>query len=166
MYISKALSKVVQLERGIAKLYTDALADTDDVQLARALETLAAESQLHVRQLESHYGTSGKAIVIVGEGIKELLSLLSRCIVKVKEDADPVAVLQAGIEIEGYMEHLYKGLSYTYEFEEDLAESRGEAEEATVKSSEVFRRMAADERRHQAALQGLASGIAEECRGR
>ena len=131
------------------------------LQLARALETLAAESQLHVRQLESHYGTSGKAIVIIGEGIKELLSLLSRRIIKVKEGADPVAVLQAGIEIEGYMEHLYKGLSYTYESEEELDKSLGEAEGGTLKSSEVFGRMAADERGHKNSLQWLASRIAE-----
>ncbi len=156
MDISKVLTDVILLERGMRKQYEDIAADADNAEIAKTLRILASESEDHARDLESRHGISVKS-QITGEGVEGLLSLLSGRIAKLKEKVSPAEVLQEGIEIEGYMEELYKGLADNYELEEQLGEVLSEVQQAALKLSEVFRKIAADERQHQDMLQGLLS---------
>ena len=85
---------------------------------------------------------------------------MSERINKVKEKTNPVEILREGIEIERYMEHLYKGLADNYELEAQLGESLGQVQEGALKASKVLGEIAVDEKRHQDVLKRLALQIA------
>jgi len=160
MDISKILKDVILLERGLRKMYEGIAIDKgkENAELAKVVRVLASESEAHARKLESRYGILVKAEA-VDEGVKGLLSMLSGNIAKVKEQALPVEVLREGIKVEGYMEQLYKELADNYEAEEQLGELSVEVQGSGLKPSELFREIAADERKHQQMLQRLAPRI-------
>ena len=157
----KVLTNLVQLERDVARLYADTASDVDNVQVAGVLKLLASESEAYARRLESRYVTL-EVTKTIGQGVRGLLSLLSTRITELKENVNPIDVLQEGIEIEGRMERVYEELSESAEFEQKLGEALDKHHEETLKASEVFRAIAEDKRRHQEALQRLLSRMAEE----
>lgn len=161
MDISKIISEVILLKRGVKELYEEIAADKekDNTEIANALRILAMDSEEHTRKLESQYEIFEKPEAI-SEGVKGLLSLSSERINKVKEKTNPVEILREGIEIERYMEQLYKGLADNWELEAQLGESLGQVQEGALKASKVFGEIAADEKRHQDILKRLALQIA------
>jgi bacterioferritin (cytochrome b1) len=156
MDVSKILKEVILLERGVKKMYEEIARDKvkDNVEIAKVLGILARESEDHAKELESRYGIFVKAET-VNVGVNSLLSVLSESMAKLKMITKPVEVLHEGIKIEGYMEQLYKGLADNYETEENLERFILEIEEKSLKPSELFRKIAADEREHQQMLQRL-----------
>lgn len=158
MDISKILTDVILLERGLKTLYENIAANTDNAETARTLRILSTESGAHAKVLESRYQKFVKSEV-VDKGSKDLLSLLSERIAKMNEKAGPVEVLREGIEIEGHMEQLYKGLADNYKQEEEFDKSLGKVQKEAPKIVEIFMQIAADERRHQHILQSYVSKI-------
>ena len=136
--------------------------EKENKEIGRVLRILAKESEVHAKKLESRYGIFIKAEAI-DEGVTSLLSLMSERIANLKDKVLPVEVLWEGIKLEGYMEQLYKGLAENYENEEQMDEILLEVqkEETDLKPSELFKEIAADEKKHQEMLQRLAPRIVE-----
>ena len=158
MEFSQILQDVVALERGIKKLYSDIAEDMPNDEISKVLLILAYESGTHAQRVESQYKVVGKPDTIT-DGVTTFLLLIKDRISKIKEKADPVNVLREGIEIEGYMEKMYADLATSYETEEQLGEFLGEKHEVAVKAKELFRKISADEKKHQVMLQEIGKKI-------
>ena len=159
MDISKVLTEIILLERGIKDLYADMAANTDNTESARMLRLLSRESEYHAQQLESRYDIKVKRESI-DEGVAGLLSLISETINKIREKTSLTEILQEGIEIEGYMEKFYRELAANYKLDENLDKSLKRKEEAS-KISNLLIHIAADERNHQDMLKKYMSKIAK-----
>lgn len=161
MEISKVLEDVILLERGVKDLYTEIASDTENPDTAKILRILAAESEAHAKVLESRYGTLANP-ASVDEGVKGFLSLLGERISKIKGKTEPSLVLREGIEIEKYLEELYKGLADNYRTEERVGRSLGKDQKEASRISEIFDKISSDERRHRDLLRKHASQILKE----
>lgn len=157
MDISKVLTEIILLERGIKNLYADIAANTSNTESAKILRLLSRESEFHAQQIESRYDIKVEP-ESVDEGVTGLLSLISETINKVKEKTSPAEILQEGIEIEVYMEQFYEELAADHELDGKLAKSQKTKEE-TSKISNLLRKIAEDERNHQNMLKNYLSKI-------
>jgi rubrerythrin len=158
MEFSQIVQDVVVLERSIKEFYSDIAENMPNEEISKVLLILAYESGTHAERVESQYKVIGKPETITA-GVTTFLSLIKDRISKIKEKADPVDVLREGIEIEGYMEKMYADLANSYETEEQLGEFLGEKHEVTVKAKELFRKISADEKKHQVMLQKIGQKI-------
>ncbi|MBW2063327.1 MAG: hypothetical protein JRJ03_00200 [Deltaproteobacteria bacterium] len=149
------------MERGVKDLYTEIARNTENPDTAKILRILAAESEAHAKVLELRYGTFGNP-ASMDEGVKGLLSLLGERIRKIKRKIEPSLVLQEGIEIEKYMEELYKGLADNYKMEAQVMKSLGKEQKDASKIGEIFDRISSDERRHRDILEKHASQMLKE----
>lgn len=158
MDVSKVLEDVVLLERGVKNLYAEIAGRTENAETASILRILAAESEAHAKTLEARYGVSGKTSSR-NEGVKGLLSLLRERISNIRNKTEPSEILREGIAIEDYMEKLYTELADSYKMGEQVDILLDKKQEEALKVSEIFRQIAADERRHRHMLQEYASQI-------
>ena len=160
MDVSRVLQDVVLLERGVKQLYADAAREKmkDNAEVAKVLGLLARESETHAKEVEAAYGVSGKTRT-GSEGVKSLLSVLGQSMAELRGSTKPVEVLRGGMKIEGHLEQLYRGLADNYETEESFESILLEKEESGLKPSQLFRKIAEDEKRHQQMLQALTPRI-------
>jgi len=137
---SRILWDVIELEKRIAGLYTDAARTASDTGVAKVLGMLSKESHLHAHRLASRHGLVVPSQSESNEGVEEIVRSLEDRVVRLGGSNDLVEVIHEGIEIEKRMEELYQDVSRTLR-------ERGEE-----KASKVVWQIAIEEEEHQRVL--------------
>ena len=140
MELSRILANAVELEKRIARLYTDTQEAASDAEVGRVLKLMSRESQIHAQRLASRHG----AIISSQSGNDEAIGLVAESlgnrVASLRSSTDVFEVIQESIAVEKRMEKLYRDIARILKESED--------EEA----SKVLWQIAMEEKEHQRML--------------